>query len=83
MLHSGSAKGAREKSEGIDALAQMLNRLLFHERDIKIILENTAHGNLSVGSDLVDFQQLLQNLINLNAFLFVLIHRMRMHLDMT
>lgn len=62
VLHPGSAKGAREKSEGIDALARMLNRLLFYEHDIKIILENTAHGNLSVGSDLLDFQQLLQKL---------------------
>lgn len=62
ILHPGSAKGAREKSEGIDALARMLNRLLFHEQDIKVILENTAHGNLSVGSDLLDFQQLLQKL---------------------
>ncbi len=62
VLHPGSAKGAREKSEGIDALARMLNRLLFHEHTIKIILENTAHGNLSVGSDLEDFQQLLHKL---------------------
>lgn len=62
ILHPGSAKGAREKSEGIDALARMLNRLLFYERDINIILENTAHGNLSVGSDLQDFQQLLHKL---------------------
>jgi len=62
VLHPGSAKGAREKSEGIEALARMLNRLLFHERNIKIILENTAHGNLSVGSDLQDFQQLLHKL---------------------
>jgi len=62
VLHPGSAKGAREKSEGIDALARMLNRLLFYERDIKVILENTAHGNMSVGSDLQDFQQLLQKL---------------------
>jgi deoxyribonuclease-4 len=62
VLHPGSAKGARDKGEGIDALARMINRLLFHEREIKIILENTAHGNLSVGSDLQDFQQLLHKL---------------------
>lgn len=62
VLHPGSAKGARETSEGIDALARMINRLLFHERTINIILENTAHGNLTVGSNLHDFQQLLQKL---------------------
>lgn len=62
VLHPGSAKGAREKNEGIDALARMLNRLLFYEHGINVILENTAHGNMSVGSDLQDFQQLLQKL---------------------
>lgn len=62
ILHPGFAKGAREKSEGVEALARMLNRLLWYERDIKIILENTAHGKLSVGSDLQDFQQLLHKL---------------------
>jgi deoxyribonuclease-4 len=62
VLHPGTAKGAREKNEGIDALALMLNKLLFYEQDIKIILENTAHGNLSVGSDLEDFHLLLQKL---------------------
>lgn len=62
ILHPGTAKGARHKDEGIDTLARALNRLLKTERDVQVILENTAHGNLTVGSDLLDFKQLLEKL---------------------
>jgi len=59
ILHPGFAKGAREKSEGIRALVGSLNKLLKSEQDITIVLENTTHGNLSVGSDILDFKQVL------------------------
>lgn len=62
ILHPGTAKGATQKKEGIDALARALNRLFTTENDIGVILENTAHGNLSVGSDMLDFQQLLEKI---------------------
>jgi len=59
ILHPGFAKGAREKNEGIRALARALNKLLKSEQDITIVLENTTHGNLSIGSDILDFKQVL------------------------
>jgi deoxyribonuclease-4 len=62
VLHAGSAKGGKSKSDGIAALAHALNTLLKHEHTIKIMLENTAHGGLSVGGDLYDFVDLLHKL---------------------
>ncbi len=59
VIHPGSAKGAADKQEGIDALVRRLNYLLKDEDDIHIVLENTAHGKLSVGSDLDDFKKIL------------------------
>lgn len=60
ILHPGSAKGAVDRQEGIDALVYALNGILRRERDINIVLENTAHGNMSVGSNINDFAQVLQ-----------------------
>lgn len=62
VLHAGSARGALDKNEGIDALALALNDLFRQERDIIILLENTCHSNLAIGSDIFDFQQLLEKL---------------------
>ena len=62
ILHPGSAKGAKDKSEGIDVLALALNKILKNEHDINIVLENAAHGKLTIGSDLDDFKQLLEKL---------------------
>ena len=62
ILHPGSAKDAKTKSDGIDALARTLNSVLKREHEIKLVLENTAHGNLSVGGDLYDFKQLLEKI---------------------
>lgn len=62
ILHPGSVKGAANRSQGIDALVSALNAMLKQEHDIKIVLENTAHGNMSVGSDLDDFAQVLQKI---------------------
>jgi len=62
VLHPGFAKGARQRAEGVQALARALNKLLKHEQDITIVLENTTHGNLSVGSDILDFKHVLEQL---------------------
>lgn len=62
VLHAGTAKGAVNKSEGIDALAIALNRLFQRERDITILLENTCHGYLAIGSDIFDFKALLEKI---------------------
>jgi deoxyribonuclease-4 len=62
VLHAGTAKGAQHKNEGIDALARALNNVCKQERDITILLENTCHANLAVGSDITDFQRLLEKI---------------------
>jgi|SRR5579863_289360 len=62
VLHPGTAKGATAKLEGIDALARVLNRINAVDHGIIIMLENTAHGNLAVGSDLGDFCLLFEKL---------------------
>jgi len=62
LLHAGTAKGAVEKSQGIDALAFCLNNIIQREQDITILLENTCHGKLSIGSDISDFKYLLEKI---------------------
>jgi len=62
VLHAGTAKGAQNKVQGIDALAASLNMLFTVERDITIILENGCHGNLAIGSDIHDFKILLEKI---------------------
>lgn len=60
VLHPGVAKGAENKMQGIDALARALNRIIKNEQEIHFLLENTCHGNLAVGSDILDFKILLE-----------------------
>lgn len=62
ILHPGAATGCKTKLEGIDFLAQALNKILKKENDIKIILENTAHSGISIGGDLNEFHILLTKL---------------------
>jgi len=62
VVHAGSAKGAQHKQQGIDALARILNRILKRENDVQIMLENTAHKNMTIGSDIADFGILLEQL---------------------
>lgn len=62
ILHPGCAKGARHKQEGIDAFARALNKILKNEHDIKLVIENTAHGKMNVGSDIHDFKLLISQL---------------------
>lgn len=62
VLHAGTAKGAIDKMQGIDALAAALNCLFRLEQHINIVLENSCHGNLAIGSDITDFQLLLEKI---------------------
>lgn len=62
IVHAGTAKGATNKMQGIDALAISLNKLLKTESDITIVLENTCHGNLAIGSDILDFKHVLEKI---------------------
>lgn len=64
IVHPGCALGNQSREEGIGRLATVLNRLLRHEHDITVVLENTAHGDLSVGSDITDFKYLLEYIDN-------------------
>jgi deoxyribonuclease IV len=58
ILHPGSATGSLTHQEGIAHVANIMNQLIKQEQDITFILENTAHGGKSVGSDIEDFKQL-------------------------
>lgn len=60
VVHPGSAKGAQDKMHGISALARSINTFLEHESVISLVLENTAHGGMSIGGDLHDFKMLLE-----------------------
>lgn len=62
VMHAGTAKGATSRMQGVDALAAALNNLFKRERDIVLLLENSSHGNLAVGSDITDFKALLEKI---------------------
>ncbi len=62
VLHPGSARGAQSHEHGIDFLARTLNKQLKKESDITLVLENTAHGGMSIGGNLEDFCLLKQKL---------------------
>ncbi|MCK5633250.1 deoxyribonuclease IV, partial [bacterium] len=60
VMHAGSAKGARNKKESIDALARSVDWLINQDCGLPILLENVAHGGNAVGNDLNDFRDLLK-----------------------
>lgn len=72
IIHPGSATGCKNKNEGIEYLAKALNRALEKYNDITIVLENTAHGNMSVGGDLEDFKVLMGLITDPNRIAFCL-----------
>jgi len=62
VLHAGSAKGHRPtaqdpdgKMAGIATVAKVLNSVLKQESNVTILLENSAHGKKTIGSNLDDF----------------------------
>lgn len=59
VLHPGAAKGFETKEEGLEKLAKGLNEVLSKNNTIQIILENTTHGNMSIGGDLNEYKYLL------------------------
>lgn len=62
VLHPGYAKGVRTKEQGIDVLARALNILFKQESEIELVLENTVHSAMTIGSDINDFGLLLRKL---------------------
>jgi deoxyribonuclease-4 len=65
ILHAGTAKGFEKKENGIESAAKMLTEALEEEKKINFLIENTAHGNKAVCSNLEDFAK-LQKLIKKN-----------------
>jgi deoxyribonuclease-4 len=57
VVHPGSAKWCANKEQGISILAHTLDEL--RHVDIRIVLENAAHGNFTIGGDIADFAQIL------------------------
>ena len=77
VLHPGSAKTQKgngfiqKKLNGIATLAQTLNEVL-PQTPSTILLENNAHGNATIGSDLHDFTRLKKQLGHPNNLKFCL-----------
>lgn len=67
ILHPGSTKGLEDRNRGIDYLAKRLNKICKNEFDLKIVLENTAHGIQNIGSELEDFK-LIQDKLDFEVF---------------
>lgn len=69
VLHPGSATKFKStpqdpkcKLKGIENLVRALNNVLKNEYSVKILLENTAHANKTIGSDLIDFKLIRERL---------------------
>ena len=81
VLHPGSAVGQETKEGGIAAIVRRLNRLLKNS-SMTILLENTAHGNRSIGGSLEDLKSIrdqVEKKIRLN---FASIRLMLIHMAM-
>ncbi|MFC1842826.1 deoxyribonuclease IV [Candidatus Dependentiae bacterium] len=64
IFHPGSAKGTRDESKGIDALAIMFNHLMKKEPSFTFVLENVAQKFPAIGGDINHFRLLLEKLDN-------------------
>lgn len=62
VLHPGAASPNCSIIDGINALAEIINQIMDQEKNIVLILENTAHAHQAVGSNLNDFHTLQQKL---------------------
>lgn len=69
VLHPGSATGhprdmdpEEAKAIGISNITNALNTILSKTKTVSIILENAAHGNATIGSNLDDFITIKQQL---------------------
>jgi deoxyribonuclease-4 len=70
VIHPGSSTGCKTKKEGISYLARALNKALERYQDITIVIENIAHAKMSVGGDLQDFKELLEQIEEPNRIAF-------------
>jgi apurinic endonuclease APN1 len=70
ILHAGYTKKSMHRLDGIDAMARVLNVICKQSNSIPIILENSAHAGMSLGSDFIDFQLLKQKIDKPEQLLF-------------
>jgi len=59
ILHPGACKN---KTEGIDAIARMINYITKKKSPLKLILENTAYESPTIGSNIEDFVCILKKI---------------------
>lgn len=62
VLHPGSTHEWTTKQDGMQVLVDVLQEMFTLYPDITCVLENTAHGGRSVGSDMRDFLYIRQRL---------------------
>lgn len=62
ILHPGSAVGFNTKMHGIDEFSTRINKILNKNDDLVIILENTTHAKNCIGSDIIDFREILSRI---------------------
>ena len=62
IVHPGASETKNKKEAGILTLAKNLNTALADNPPLTILLENTAHGGRSIGSNLEDFKILLNEI---------------------
>jgi deoxyribonuclease-4 len=70
VLHPGSGKWCGDKEQAIGVLVSALNTVIREVEGITLVLENSAHGALSVGGDLYDFARVLDGLEHSHAVQF-------------
>jgi deoxyribonuclease IV len=70
VVHPGHIQDRWSKEEAIYAIARTINTVMRYEQDLILVLENTAHGKNSIGSDLADFIELRKQLYYPERVLF-------------
>lgn len=70
VLHAGFVTHESQKIAGIDCLVSILDETLRHEHELKIVLENTAHGMCSIGSDIEDLRIIKSKLTHPEKIMF-------------
>jgi len=62
VIHPGAIKPTEKKEVGIDAVARSINKAVKKHTDILFLLENTAHGNMTIGGDIDDLKQIYEKI---------------------
>lgn len=62
VLHPGSFDKTKNRKDGIELLARFVNTVMRNEPLLRLVLENIAFANHSLGGDLEDFRTLLEKI---------------------